>query len=490
MNAPGDNHFHGSTTRSLFSRAGGWLLGGLTLLGLATTPFPAAEAAKEEVFSLREVSVFDLTGAGRQGGQFARGQAGETTDEASPKVKVHPVFKSKKPIYGSVRFGVKQDDQKSGQLFHYALDESQGTGRGYDRLYFDLNQDLNLENDPVLAAQRNPPEAAKLTYSSIKQQVIFDPLLVGFDFGPAGILKVQIVPRLAISVYDGKDYKEVYFVRARAYEGNVKVGGQEYRTLLGNDYLITGRLDQPGTTLLLSPKGKPSTQAQWWGGDRLIALHRIQGQYFGFSASPGGDKLTVRPYSGDLGTFEIGSGARKLQTNLTVNGSLQAADRSVAVGADAEDGWPKASRSCQLPIGDYMPTYLSIGFGRLQINISQNYHAEGKACDRGGRPPVYAIQIRKDRPFALDFSNAPEVMFACPTNTQRIKPGETLMVKAVLVDPQLDLMIRGLDDTTRKQTKGADGQVLGYERNLSLDPKVIITRADGEKVAEGVMPFG
>ena len=36
----------------------------------------------------------------------------------------------------------------------------------------------------------------------------------------------------------------------------------------------------------------------------------------------------------------------------------------------------------------------------------------------------------------------------------------------------------------------AEGKALGYERNLSLDPKVVITRANGEKVAEGVMPFG
>jgi hypothetical protein len=51
-------------------------------------------------------------------------------------------------------------------------------------------------------------------------------------------------------------------------------------------------------------------------------------------------------------------------------------------------------------------------------------------------------------------------------------------------------MIRGLDDTGRKQTKDAEGKALGYERNLSLDPKVVITRAGGEKAAEGVMPFG
>jgi hypothetical protein len=58
------------------------------------------------------------------------------------------------------------------------------------------------------------------------------------------------------------------------------------------------------------------------------------------------------------------------------------------------------------------------------------------------------------------------------------------------VDPKLDIMIRNLDDTSHKVTQDAAGKALGYERNLSLDPQVIITRANGEKVAEGVMPFG
>ena len=60
--------------------------------------------------------------------------------------------------------------------------------------------------------------------------------------------------------------------------------------------------------------------------------------------------------------------------------------------------------------------------------------------------------------------------------TLSVLRGQQLQVKAVLTDPQLDIMIRGLRDTRRD--------------NLSLDPKVTITRADGRQVAEGVMPFG
>ena len=137
-----------------------------------------------------------------------------------------------------------------------------------------------------------------------------------------------------------------------------------------------------------------------------------------------------------------------------------------------------------------MPAYLTIDFGRLQINVSDNYHSEDKARDRSGRALVYGMAVRKDKPFVMDFSNQPEVMFTSPAKAQRVRLGEELEVKAVLIDPKLDIMIRGLEDTTRKQTQTPDGRPLNYQRNLSLDPKVLITRTNGEKVAEGVMPFG
>ncbi len=461
--------------------------GGFFTLGLSTVLL-AADQPKEEVFKLRGVSVFGLSGSGRQDAYFLRGHSGECEEKPLAEVKNYPVFKSQKPIYGSVRFGGEAGDRKhTGMLFHYALDESQGTGKGYDRLYFDLNRDLDLRNDAALAPHPNPPATAKQTYSSIKQQVIFEPLLVGFDFGAEGTEKVQLIPRLTVSVYDGTEYKGISFIRTRAYEGEIKVAGESYDVLLGNDYFISGRLDHPGTALVLTPK--KGSSITWWGGDRMMALHKIHGAYYSFSANPTGDRLTVRPYTGEFGAFELGAGPRKLD-KLSVSGSFQGEDRAVAVGAGMEAGEAKPTRSCQLPAGDYLPSYLTVEYGKLRIALSQNYHSEGGPRDRHGRAPVYAFQIRKDKPFVLDFANKPDVMFAGPTNAQRVKVGELVNVKAVLVDPGLDMMIRGLDDTSRKQTKGPDGKALGYERAYSLDPQVRITRANGELVAEGVMPFG
>ncbi len=459
-------------------------------MGLSLHRANAAEPPREEAFKLRGVSVLALRGDRSHERYFLRGQSGECQDQPASEVKSYPAFTSQKPIYGSVRFGGEPGDRKQGgQLFHYALDESQGTGKGYDRLYFDANQDLDLRNDPALPPQPNPPAALKQTYNNLKQQAVFEPLLVGFDFGPEGTQKVQLMPRLTISIYDRTEYKDISFIRTRAYEGEITVGGESYDVLLGNDYFISGRLDHPDTALVLITKKEPRNAVDWWGGDRLRAMHKIGDQYYAFSASPAGDRLTVRPYDGEFGTFEVGPGLRKLD-RFKVEGSLQGADRAVAVGEATPEGQSKAVRSVHLPVGDYLPPYLTLEYGNLSVSLSQNYHSEGGPRDRRGRAPVYAFQIRKDKPCVLDFSGPPDVMFACPTNAQRIKAGEELTVKAVLVDPKLDIMIRRLNALSTKPGKEPGGNSTSRGDNRSLDPKVRITRANGVLVAEGVMPFG
>src|ERR1019366_6679086 len=137
------------------------------------------------------------------------------------QIKAYPAFASKKPIYGSIHLCQNRKRPDSGQITYYAVDESQGTGKGYDRLYFDANGDLDLRNDPVVRPQSQPPEKARLNYGGVKAQVIFDFLEVKLDCGPAGMRRVQVMPRLMISVYEKEEYKQMSFVRTRLYKGDI-----------------------------------------------------------------------------------------------------------------------------------------------------------------------------------------------------------------------------------------------------------------------------
>ncbi|MHC4792084.1 MAG: hypothetical protein ACYS8Y_11720, partial [Planctomycetota bacterium] len=76
----------------------------LCLLGLLANYILSQEKANELVFKLKEVSAFDVI---EQEDSFVRGQRSDCSDESAAEVKAYPGFKSDKPLYGSVKFGVE-----------------------------------------------------------------------------------------------------------------------------------------------------------------------------------------------------------------------------------------------------------------------------------------------------------------------------------------------------------------------------------------------
>jgi hypothetical protein len=326
------------------------------------------------------------------------------------------------------------------------------------------------------------------------QMTAFDWLDLPIDYGPpVGVRPFRVLPRLIVQ---DEKYAAVYFVAATCREGHIQIGPREYDAVLAQPYLISGRYDRTFTGLFLSSRS--GRREYWWGSDELGALRRVDGRFYTVRATPLGDRLTVSPYEGKFGIFRIGPGARKLDT-MGVVGSLRSAEAAVALGnsdPEARSVAPGAASSQhvaeeRLPVGDYLPNYISLEYGRLRISISNNYHSDGKPRDMERRR-LFTIPIREDKPFVFDFSNKPEVMFASPAKDQTFKPGDEVRVAGVLTDPVLDIMIRNLDDAkaTRKQTIKVGDREQTVERSVSLDPTVTITDPSGKKVAEGVMPFG
>ncbi|MFC1782038.1 hypothetical protein ACFL02_00455 [Planctomycetota bacterium] len=443
----------------------------------------------EVVGQLKEISAFEVArDYGNLRADFNRGQMGDCSREKIGEDLNYPKFSSEKPIYGTVPFGMNFSDLNSGTVYNFAVDKSRGTGAGYDRLYFDLNGDKDLTDDEVCMVLKNPPANARMPYGE-GQQIFFNYLNIPFAFGAEGKRSMELMPRLYIE----EDITSMTFVSTKARQGRIEIAGQPYEVLLGQCMVVGGWYDHPSTGMHLIPEGKRNRFGpMWWGADRLTAMHEIEGMLYCFSATPAGDRFIARKYNGDYGTFEIGTGGREIG-KLSMSGSLQSRNVGVAVGTADGNGFPGDIQSLKVPVGDYYPAALNINYGDLRIFISNNYHSDGKPRDRGDLETVYGVKIRKDKPLILDFSNTPDVMFASPGKSQQIKLGEELSVMAVLIDPELDFMIRELRDTSRKQKEEivfSDGRMDSIERDASLDPQVVIKRANGKKVAEGAMPFG
>jgi len=417
----------------------------------------------DRTFTLEEVSLFDLDDQQVMG--LRLGHWVRCTEAPDPNVVAYPTFKSQHPLYGTLSLPYPPDKQSSSTAYRFAIDESGTTGQGYDRLYFDLNHDGDLTNDKILAVPKDPADRPILGFRGT-QQVCFETVAIPLPFDAQSSHPLELMPRLMGS----PNGKVLGFVATKARKGQIQLGDRKYDVLLGHVYVLAGWFDNPRVTLYVVPAG--GERFGWGDGNPLAYTQKINGTFYRFSATPAGDKLTVHPYAGPLGTLEVGPGDRKIGTML-ISGSLRTATTTVPLGIWVADGRPlEPARSCKLPVGDYRLDHLTVQMDGLSAVILNNYYSDGKPMDKRNRQNTYGIAIREDKPFVLEFSSKPQVLFALPASDHRVKRGQELSVKAVLIDPALDVMFRYL------------------KQGQQLDPKVTITRANGEIVAQGVMPFG
>jgi hypothetical protein len=436
---------------------------GIDIAGAIEVPKDAA------AFDLKEISAFDAPDAVKT--RLIFGVYVECRTKPETNAGRYPAFQSDKPLYGSFHVGGASTEANAGYHYRFAMDESAGTGRGYDRMYLDMNLNEDLTDDGFCRPMRDVPEKALLEVGDSGMQVCFEPVKVRIAPADDPSKQLEVMPRFWSYASD-RQYAAL--VTTRAHAGTIKIGGDKFDVVLGHSCSIPGWFDHPDTGLyLFAANGENDRSASsWYGGDRLMAMHRPGGTYYRLAATPSGDTLFVWPYQGPFGVLELKAGGRNIQS-LSFSGSLSSKDATVDLTDSLGGQTASRSSSYRLPVGDYSASLLSVSYGTLNLVMLRNRHADGLV---GGRPqqgpPIYAIQIREDRPFVLDFSGKPQVVFASPARNHRLKPGEELDVKAVLVDPSLDIMFRRIG------------------RDDSLNPRVVVKRTNGEIVAEGVMPFG
>jgi len=222
----------------------------------------------------------------------------------------------------------------------------------------------------------------------------------------------------------------------------------------------------------------------------LHSYHKIDDELFEFMLIEGDTKIAARPYKGPLGTIKLGKGGRELE-KVGFTGSL-----FMKGGISAPIGTMIPVQECRIPVGDYTLGTLSgnlyVTYDNLYIRISNYSNARGRS---GQKDTIYPIQVRQDKPYVLDFSNEPIVIFSRPPmNKTTYSRGDEIKFATVLIDPKLDIMINRLHDTSVKvdrEYKRSDGTVFRTKVNKSLDPIIVIARADGEVIAEGVFsPYG
>lgn len=435
-----------------------WAAAAVVLFSLA-----AAAGAAESVFALEEVSIGDCPEPALS--QLQLGQYASESSQTPMDGVVYPTFKSSRPIYGAVTFDMDLLDPASGRRYCFAVDESDGTDKGYDRLYFDVNHDSDLTNDSPLARVKDTPAGMSTKFNS----TFFERMQLDFDYGSEGVWKQTIQPHMLRIGSTGM----VFFAVPTARKGKIRLGSEEVEIILAQNTAISGRYDRPMTSVFVIGKNEMFPF--------VACLQNVNGTFYRLIPTPAGDKVRVEPYSGAFGVFEIGKGSRDIATPVVDLGWLQSKDTIIDLTACTEkDGkW-------NVPVGDYRPYRMAIRYGTRRIGLS----ADASTISRkDAQPAVFPLTIRPEKPFVLDFPGKPDVVFRSPT-PDRVKVGELLRAVAVLYLPGTNIMISAIDDTTRKKgtAKLADGRE--SDTFEPVPPTIKIANSSGQIMAEGDMPFG
>ena len=440
-------------------------------LSLTADVVRCQEESAGEVFEMREVSVFDIDSpiaSMLQSGMSAR----ECGDNPNKNVTAYPEFKSEKPLYGTAMFDMSIINYGCGINYYFALDESGGTGTGYDRFYFDANHDMDLTNDGILSLMANPPAELRIQNQSRLKEIAFDYLQFQIDYGSGEKSQpVKIIPKFR----QISENKSVRFIYPTARKGKVRLGSKEFEAVLSQGSMISGSYDRQITYLFLGNNMESMPILSAW--------RFVDGKFYTFCATASGDKLTVKPYSGPYGLLEVGSAGENIKDGTIELGWLQSRDAIIDIAkCDKEDG------KLKVPVGDYRPFKVAVRYDGIRMVLNIKIAAPEEPPTE---PPVFGMQIRPDKPFVFNLTEKPEVIFNKPAANQRIMAGTELKVEAILFYPEINTLIGALEDTTKKKgdnIKLPDGTE--YANFESIDPTVEIINSSVQVVAEGKMPFG
>jgi hypothetical protein len=277
------------------------------------------------------LNVRDLTLAEAMNLPGARGAFGTLSAVQPSHVQRLPETESKHPLFG---VQVRQDGVRrtAGSGMVFLFDESQGTGKGYDRLVVDLNQNGDLTDDPVWKRLDGDPVEAGGHFERHR----FGPLVM-----PAAAKVGDWQPRLYVEAMmfnleflrggpvDGS--RHVFLGQMRLLPGNLLVANVEIQGVKQQIGLVEGNLNfrigdpamtaeytrTPGrTTWQLMPadyllrdldgSGTFQDRPGQHSSEPLASFTHFNGEPFSLTLAEDLTSIRLEPYAGNTGQLDFG----------------------------------------------------------------------------------------------------------------------------------------------------------------------------------------
>ena len=329
-----------------------------------------------------------------------------TGNDAKSRILKLPKLASSKPLFYAVQLDGPSDDG----LLVYAVDESHGTGTGYDTIYVDLDRNRSLADDKPIrvnkptgrAMQRSPWVEVPSHQGPVKGVHLDKPMKIGFSASSyQGMVYVNLTRK---GGWRGKiDTNKGWIdciapdTNANGVYGDRRIVGDDLTLAVGSggDYFYAD-INLSGRVSMQSAMDMP--HLLWLQEATMVA-----GKLYSMRVSPTGDKITIANYTGRTG--KLVASAEKMK-------SLEASITSVCL--TGKSGYHALShydgKPIDLPAGKYSVYRCTVSLKQttgkqmeldcqpnLTVNVKAGQQAKaqlgGKFVMRGIEPDKKAVYL-------------------------------------------------------------------------------------------------
>lgn len=225
-------------------------------------------------------------------------------NEARKLMTKIPKLGSEKAKFVAFKF----DGEDSKGLLLAIIDESLGTGIGYDTIYFDCNRNADLSDDtPVKMPWLG---SSRYTYSKWVDTQMYQ--------GEAGEKHAFKAP-VRLEYYKNSNFEQIILQRKGAWRGKIDSNkgpldcvapiGFDMSELYGKHTKRVSIYTNEGDNIYIDTNGYGKAMVLWNGPHKveLDVPTKVISRYYDIDVSKGGNKVSIKPYTGKLGKFKVTS---------------------------------------------------------------------------------------------------------------------------------------------------------------------------------------